>query len=364
MARAATASMRRTMILFVLTACTADVEIYELDDNEAYDDDDTAYIASGSLGPHQAPPFRVTDATDVDGDGLADQLERYLAAQFAPQLLLPPDDVDWTRPANVGWYLARVHMRFDHPNCSDHQVLALGAVTVSSVWQQEHHTSSGVEPFCSHNDTVYHSGPVSGTWTERKSFFLQPENDAVHRGIPPDRKSEWRVYTHVQNSGYPGAAYDVQVWTFYAYNDFFGSINHEADWEHITISVSSDLRPVSVYFASHSAGERFNDPAQLRWSGRTHPIGYVADGSHAIYATAGAHASPVPGVSDHCYDGGPVWNTWANFVNLGERGRIMNDQRAWARYDGRWGEVGTVEDTSGPVGPMYSGRWIAKGNEY
>jgi Vacuolar protein sorting-associated protein 62 len=347
----------------VVSACAA---------NQPADDDDLPGQAdSGALlGAHQAPRFTGTDPTDADGDGIADELEDYLIAQFAPQLRLAPDNIDWTRPANVDWYLPKVHMRFDHPNCPDHQVLAIGQVTADSVWRQTHPTSSGIAPLCSHTSTTLASGTSTATFTKHEDFFLQPEDDdLVHPGIPPSRSSEWRVYGHVRKSGYvrasdrKAAAYDVQIWFFYAYNDSVGGVNHEADWEHATISVTSDLDVVSVYFSAHSDGNRFDDLTKLAWTGRTHPVGYSADGSHAVYESAGEHPSAVPGFPDHTYDGGPIWETWNNFTNLGERGKILHGQ-SWAQYDGRWGEVGAIEDTSGPVGPMYNGRWIPKGSEY
>jgi hypothetical protein len=337
-------------------------------------DDDGAGGAGSSdsdaLGEHQAPRFTGTGTTDADRDGIADELERYLITQFAPELRLAPDDIDWTRPANVDWYLPKVHMRFDHPNCADHEVLAIGTITFDNIWRQTHATSSGIEPFCSHTSTKLDSGTATATFTQHKDFFLQPEDDAlVHPGIPPSQKAEWRVYAHVHKSSYvrasdhKAAAYDVQIWFFYAYNDSVASVNHEADWEHVTISVTADLDFVSAYYSAHSNGGRFDDPAKLAWTGRTHPVGYSADGSHAVYESAGEHPSAVPGFPDHAYEGGPTWQTWNNFANLGERGAILDGQ-AWASYDGRWGEVGTIEDTSGPVGPMYSGRWLPAGSEY
>jgi hypothetical protein len=322
------------------------------------------------LAAHQAPPYVGTETADADGDGLADDLERYLITQFAPELRLAPDDIDGTRPANVDWFLPKVHLRFDHPNCPDHEVLALGAITFDNIGQQTHPTSSGVAPFCSHSSTTLPSGAAAAKFTQHKDFFLQAEDDnLVHPGIPAARKAEWRVYAHVRKSSYVrasdhrAAAYDIQIWFFYAYNDSVGGVNHEGDWEHATISVTSELDFVSAYYSAHSDGGRFDDPAKLAWIDRTHAVGYAADGSHAVYESAGEHPSAVPGFPDHAYEGGPTWQTWTNFANLGERGAILDGQ-TWATYDGRWGEIGTVEDTSGPVGPMYSGRWIPAGSEY
>src|SRR5205085_4610516 len=181
-------------------------------------------------------------------------------------------------------------------------------------------------------------------------FFLQPtDDDAVHPGIPVAHKNEWRVYTQVRKSSYvrgdgKAAAYDLQVWTFFPYNDFIASANHEADWEHVTISIAEDLTFVSAFYATHNTGIRVDDPAAIQWAG-THLVGYVADGSHATYPTVGAQSTGVPGADDHTYANGPVWNTWENFKNLGQVGHVLNDQ-TWATYGGRWGEVGNLDDTS------------------
>jgi hypothetical protein len=352
--------MRRSIAwLVVLAACGTDPG----GPGGGDDDDGGPDGPLPPLGDHQAPPFAGTDTTDADEDGIPDALEDYLLAQFAPQLRLAPDDIDWTRPASVDWYLSKVHMRFDHPSCGDHQILDLGAVTGASIWTQSHKKSSGVEPFCSHSDTVVASGTETDTFTSHKDFFLQAvDDDLVHPGIPPSQMADWRAYGHVHPSGYvrsdgTAAAYDIQVWFFYAYNDSVGRVNHEGDWEHATISVTADLSVVSVYFSAHHEGGRHDDLAALAWIDRTHPVAYAADGSHAVYATAGEHPSAVAGFPDHAYEGGPAWPTWTAAINLGERGKILHGQD-WARYAGRWGEVGELDDTSGPVGPMYSGRWM------
>ena len=44
----------------------------------------------------------------------------------APVVYLPWT-LDWTKPANVDWYLSRVHMRFHHDGCPDCAILALGS---------------------------------------------------------------------------------------------------------------------------------------------------------------------------------------------------------------------------------------------
>jgi hypothetical protein len=314
--------------------------------------------------PPTAPPFTVTDPTDDDGDGLPEQLEDYLMKTFGPELRLPPDEIDWTRPANVDWYLPKVRMRFDHPQCPDDSsnLLDVGAIAFANIHAQTHFTKSTL---CFHN-----SGAADQRLSNKKhlEFFLQAEDDAkVHPGIPPSRSSEWRTYIQVRPSGYvrgdgKAAAYDLQVWYFFPYNDFVASANHEADWEHMTLSISEDFELVSVFYATHDAGDRFDDLSTLERVDGTHIVGYIADGSHATYPEIGEHGTQVPGITDHTYASGPVWRSWMNYANLGAIGKILGGQ-AWAAYGGRWGEVGETSFTSGPPGPMFNGKWDTR-NEY
>jgi hypothetical protein len=312
-------------------------------------------------------PFKVTDPRDDDGDGLPEQLEDYLMTTFGPELRLPPDDIDWTRPANVDWYLPQVRMRFDHPQCPDDgdNLLDAGAITFDNIHAQSHFTKSSGIGLCNHNDGVSDRRSSNQKHLE---FFLQAGDDAlVHPGIPASRSSEWRTYIQVRPSGYVrgdgrAAAYDLQVWYFFPYNDFVVGANHEADWEHLTLSISDDFELVSVFYATHEKGERFDDLAMLEQVDDTHVVGYVADGSHATYRAVGEHATTVPGVIDRTYAGGPVWRSWQSYTNLGAIGKILGGQ-TWAAYGGRWGEVGGTSVTSGPPGPMFNGKWDTR-NEY
>jgi hypothetical protein len=232
-------------------------------------------------------------------------------------------------------------------------VIDLGMVTFETIAAQTHAMKSGTLGLCSHTDEMRKSSE------NHLEFFLQPtDDDAVHPGLA--NASEWRVYTQVRPSSYvrgdgKAAAWDLQVWTFFPYNDFISAANHEGDWEHVTISIAQDETFVSAFYATHKTGLRIDDPSKIEWSG-THPVGYVADGSHATYPTVGAQSTGVPGADDHTYANGPVWRTWENFANLGARGHVLNGQ-TWANYGGRWGEVGNLDETSGPAGPMFNGKW-------
>ncbi|HWO25698.1 MAG TPA: Vps62-related protein [Kofleriaceae bacterium] len=331
------------------------------------DPDDVADPGDPDAGDPAGDPFEVTDPTDADGDGVPEQLEDYLMATFGPELRLPPDDVDWTRPASVDWYLPRVKLRFDHAGCPDDgdNLLDVGAITGANIHAQSHYLKETGLGLCRHSTAA-----ADQRFSNKKhlEFFLQAEDDAlVHAGVPPARSSEWRTYVQVRKSSYvradgKAAAYDLQVWYFFPYNDFVASANHEGDWEHMTVSVSADYKLVSVFYATHDNGQRVDELAKLEYAGGTHVVGYIADGSHATYPTVGTHATTVPGVSDHTYAGGPVWKSWASYKNIGQVGKILNGQ-AWAAYGGRWGEVGETSFTSGPPGPMFNGKWDTR-NEY
>ena len=63
---------------------------------------------------------------------------------------------------------------------------------------------------------------------------------------------------------------------------------HEGDWEMVTVLVRNG-RPVTVGYSQHCTGERRPWAAVERWQGSTHPVVYVAAGSHANLFAAGEH---------------------------------------------------------------------------
>jgi hypothetical protein len=73
----------------------------------------------------------------------------------------------------------------------------------------------------------------------------------------------------------------IQYWMFYVFNP--GSVNsHEGDWEMIQVVLDGDLQPIATTYSQHHSGVRAG------WSDvlvqdESHPIVYVALGSHANY---------------------------------------------------------------------------------
>ena len=79
------------------------------------------------------------------------------------------------------------------------------------------------------------------------------------------------------------------------------------------------------------------------------------------HINAGSHDTHYPTFTDETRDGGPVWQTWKNVVNVGEKGRALNGQ-SFIDYGGRWGQIGILNGsvnlgTSGPDTPSVQGSW-------
>jgi hypothetical protein len=96
----------------------------------------------------------------------------------------------------------------------------------------------------------------------------------------------------------------VQYWYFYRYDEweattFAGQLvqRHEADWEAVTLGLSS-AKPLFVAYSAHCGGtwKAWNEievSTKLPGS-RTHPLVAVAQGSHANYPKADQQRSPDP----------------------------------------------------------------------
>lgn len=333
--------------------------------------DDASPLASAP----QDPSLSVW-GVDNDGDGIDDGTESDLADTYAPLLYMPNlitrgeagNGVggDWAWPGNVEWYLANTQMRFHHDNCPDHQILNLGTITTSNITTQSHQRATSWLG-CSHSGTTYGSNG-SGGYSSENHFFLQAVyDDVTHPGVRDP--SGWKVYTHVYRNNIGGIS--IQYWFFYPYNDFIAGFNHEADWEHITVQLNSSQQPSTLTYAAHH-DPRTWQAYQVSWYNGTHPQVWVADGSHASYASEGECDGAYPeGTSESCWTNlDQRWFTWSGgqgydrglqgggLVNAGEMPQTGTSKRPmpgqdWLRYSGRWGENGTMDNTSGPQGPGY-----------
>ncbi len=135
-----------------------------------------------------------------------------------------------------------------------------------------------------------------------------------------------------------GAVHEIQYWWFCGFNDFWGSFNHQGDFEHVTVHVK-DRRIIGAYYAAHHDGNYY--PRKSLTFVGTHPVVYMAQGSHAAYNKPGKFFNYL----DETKDGGYQWSTHLKLERLAAQ--------PWRDYAGGWGSVGLIEVTTGPLGPWF-----------
>jgi hypothetical protein len=187
------------------------------------------------------------------------------------------------------------------------------------------------------------------------------------------------VYGHVAHDGDHTV---LEYWLFY-YDDVYSYAYppsnfiwqaHEGDWEAVNVVLDENGQADSAAYSQHCLGQKRSWVTTPRVGG-THPVVYVALGSHANYFTAGTHpfnlacvpvqalailaAFGLPAPSDHMVDS-PVSGPPATPIHM------IDDKTPWVDYDGFWGElqwfhapapVGTVPFGTSPVGPAQHSLW-------
>jgi hypothetical protein len=151
---------------------------------------------------------------------------------------------------------------------------------------------------------------------------------------------------------FPDVSIVIQYWLFYDYNDWsqqtlLGQLSerHEADWEAVTIGLSTS-KPLFLALSAHCGGEwREWRPDQIDgmlpegWFGppklATHPIVYVAPGSHANYFGIRKHE--------------PDWESCKDFpaspfAMLSYLANVRDDSRLGFRYYAKRVKVVTADD--------------------
>jgi hypothetical protein len=182
----------------------------------------------------------------------------------------------------------------------------------------------------------------------------------------------------------------LQYWFFY-YDDVFSYQYppsdfiwqaHEGDWEVVNVVLSGDGRPLSAGYSQHCGGERRAWADVPRVDG-THPVVYVALGSHANYFSAGTHPinlgclpgavvalfnqAHLPLPVDYAFDGPVIVGPPHVGARVMPVRQISDRHPEWVRFPGFWGEleylhapapIGTVTlGGSSPVGPAFHDVW-------
>ena len=167
------------------------------------------------------------------------------------------------------------------------------------------------------------------------------------------------VYAHVVRDDRGAAA--IQYWALYFYNDWLNK--HEGDWEMVQVMFSADGVPEWVVLSQHHGGTRRSwDQAPVEDG--THPVVYVARGSHANYfagdetfvnrTEVGKALIEIPDRT------GSAGRTVPDVILVPDRASLAEDPSLWPgaewlAYRGRWGEAGPQGDFGGPLGPADKG---------
>jgi len=130
----------------------------------------------------------------------------------------------------------------------------------------------------------------------------------------------------------------IQYWFFY-YDNPWGLVHHEGDWEMLQVMLDENDVPTHVGYSQHYKGSK------RKWDhvskDGTHPIVYVAEGSHASFF-----------VEDNCNytcldDTSPVHTQHGVIA-------VSSNITPWINFKGHWGglDISPI-DLSSPRGPQY-----------
>ena len=286
---------------------------------------------------------------DADGDRIKDAWEDALAFRYAPHFRLPPSKEETLRPASVDWYIQRVRMRFENKGACNRDVSVLGlrAVRQKNMARQLRRAKNLTVDGCKQNGKQHTSRASS-------RFYLTHASEGVRNGAP---RNLWKAYVHVKRSSKVrnSNGYDIQYWVFFPYEDTPGGFNHEGDWEHITVTTDPTGKLLDVVMP-RGGKNAVMKPAALTFDG-THPVIFVAKGSHMMFPKVGSFSLTLPGFFDHrTFKRGPLWRSERSLVMVGELNRPRDGQE-FIRYAGRWGRVGVKESGSGERGPAFRRAW-------
>jgi RsiW-degrading membrane proteinase PrsW (M82 family) len=286
----------------------------------------------------------LTCTEPIRADTLPPEDDLALAQRYAPVLYFHPDEV--FRPQPVEVIVEQARLRQSRRLWFDTNVLlSLGVPDLLRLRSDESYFL----------DVWYGDGGSSAytNYSAHQAYYravLSPD-----AGGPPVA-----VYAHVVRNEAEGYV-TIQYWAFYFYNDWFNK--HEGDWEMVEVILSDAGEPQWVVLSQHHGGTR-RAWAQAPVEDSTHPVAYVAQGSHANYF-AGDEVYP---------NGKDIGNTRIEIMDrtgtadraipeviLIPRREVVTADAAdwpgaeWLPFRGHWGELAGQSDFGGPLGPADKG---------
>jgi hypothetical protein len=174
----------------------------------------------------------------------------------------------------------------------------------------------------------------------------------------------------------------LEYWYFYTLDDWRNSPTrptlwhmHEGDWEEVSVSLDAAGRPLAVATSQHDLGVR-RPWSRVRTRGGTHPVVYVALGSHANYFLPGFHGVPgVPHVISPRFSGVPLpepdFTSAQTTVAKAAIVDLTSGKQPWLSFAGAWGDGGFIQLRnpqtgryahlavgSSPPGPAFHDVWL------
>ena len=233
------------------------------------------------------------------------------------------------------------------------------------------------------NDTVALRGP----WEQDDLVKIGPTGPDLAEGLPgyhldfPGNPLKpgcsYEEWAAAATEGLPSTVYGrvateegrpdrvaMQYWIFYPFNDFNNL--HEGDWEMIQLvfeagdaAEAADLEPVQVGYSQHSAMELADwDDPKLELVDGTHPVVYVAAGSHANFYESALFLGRSSQEGFGCDDTlAPTEAIDTDVPVIPQDATTARDEFPWLAFDGRWGER-RQSFFNGPRGPAANDRWI------
>ncbi len=174
-----------------------------------------------------------------------------------------------------------------------------------------------------------------------------------------------------------GGRIELQYWVWYPWDAYSPTVPpgelwqvHEGDWESVAVIVDPKGRPSTVGYSQHGKGVRRAWAAAPRRG--THPVAYVALGSHANYPTPGTQRLD-PRVVDPLFVSVIRQNGQAAVDHTGN-GRVVRPSLvrvtatspSWMAFAGGFGEDSYLRapggqpqaySATGPKGPAFHAQW-------
>jgi hypothetical protein len=202
-----------------------------------------------------------------------------------------------------------------------------------------------------------------------EGYYVDLPGDPLNPGCTYERDFQaWSagtkstVYAHVATDPAHRGKLAVQYWFFYTFNDF--TDKHEGDWEMAQIDFDAPTAeealkkgPYQIDLAQHAGGERadWSDPDVQKRG--THPVLYVATGSHATYFSRNLYLGRGASEGFGCDDTRDATLEIEPQVELlPEVPDDPSDPYSWLAFQGRWGQK-EKGINNGPTGPAAKQAW-------